>query len=709
MKNKFNDILSLAKSKPEPQQSPLETIELGNGYFLVHTHTEAPEVTDRAKGYGDLQYFEVRHPASEHILAGLTGMIGEEVEPVIKVGVIAEEHKAPGMAKNVHGALEKRFGSCPEEVLSFLQTSWGDEEETPSVEEKHKIGNWEKFEDVFSFFEGELEKSLSASELLDALTLDKGARRKQYPLSSQDRNVHEREKTFGWVDPDPTRHDTPRNEVPEMKGPSKDRAVHSLFGKTPHRRNPTSGDLEFLMHRGMSKREAEDNVSDKGYRSAETSSWSIHPEVAHTFASDYRESYDEDKHLISAWVPAAAIRNIPMQLAHPDQAADTDHLDIEGEVIVNPHDTHFEHASREDTLSHMSSKHSGKPIRTRVNEKQSLNALMNLFGSRHQKSEGLAKSTMIKLAGKPGWHELTDIKDSGIPAHEPGGGNHYTFTHGKTGETHTVHQSEVEDMAESEDLTKIQYYRKYPSKNFLKKDKIPGGLADKKDPKDFDSRELDQGKEVESEHTSEPEIAEEIAMDHLSEDPKYYDKLEIMESDKFDQVLSSLPKMKKFAAGFGGMGSAGATGTRALIKSSKERESKLLTLAGETRVGVDGATGARSFLLFRGMREDEFKASVEPDVRVRSEGHATWSPYPDIAMKFSPTGYLVGAWISEKNLIMQTMPADKQMDEDTGHLSLYRVLVKPHESRILNSDQTQSIIDHYNDKKEDSDADQQEA
>lgn len=61
------------------------------------------------------------------------------------------------------------------------------------------------------------------------------------------------------------------------------------------------------------------------------------------------------------------------------------------------------------------------------------------------------------------------------------------------------------------------------------KDELPGGLADQKDPSDFDRRQLRKGLRVEMEHTDDPAKAREIAMDHLTEDPKYYDKLEKIE------------------------------------------------------------------------------------------------------------------------------------------------------------------------------------
>lgn len=64
-----------------------------------------------------------------------------------------------------------------------------------------------------------------------------------------------------------------------------------------------------------------------------------------------------------------------------------------------------------------------------------------------------------------------------------------------------------------------------------RKDIIPGGLADDKEPADFDKESLKKGLKVELEHTTDVNIAVEIAMDHLTEDPKYYDKLDKMEKE----------------------------------------------------------------------------------------------------------------------------------------------------------------------------------
>jgi len=71
------------------------------------------------------------------------------------------------------------------------------------------------------------------------------------------------------------------------------------------------------------------------------------------------------------------------------------------------------------------------------------------------------------------------------------------------------------------------------------KNKLKGGLSDKMSLNDIANNhkisleklkiELKKGKEVEKEHTKDLSKATEIAMDHLSEDPKYYSKLKKIE------------------------------------------------------------------------------------------------------------------------------------------------------------------------------------
>jgi len=76
-------------------------------------------------------------------------------------------------------------------------------------------------------------------------------------------------------------------------------------------------------------------------------------------------------------------------------------------------------------------------------------------------------------------------------------------------------------------------------------DKIPGGLADKQKPKNLKPKQLAKGIKVEMEHTTDKSIAREIALDHLTEDPNYYDKLQKIEAakktKKTDHVLPRQP------------------------------------------------------------------------------------------------------------------------------------------------------------------------
>jgi len=55
--------------------------------------------------------------------------------------------------------------------------------------------------------------------------------------------------------------------------------------------------------------------------------------------------------------------------------------------------------------------------------------------------------------------------------------------------------------------------------------KLPGGIGDKTSTNQVDPIQLSTGIQIEMEHTNDLDIAKEIAMDHLTEDPKYYSKL----------------------------------------------------------------------------------------------------------------------------------------------------------------------------------------
>ena len=55
--------------------------------------------------------------------------------------------------------------------------------------------------------------------------------------------------------------------------------------------------------------------------------------------------------------------------------------------------------------------------------------------------------------------------------------------------------------------------------------KLPGGVGDSVDTSKLDPIQLSLGIQIEMEHTNDPRVAQEIAYDHLYEDPEYYTKL----------------------------------------------------------------------------------------------------------------------------------------------------------------------------------------
>jgi hypothetical protein len=62
---------------------------------------------------------------------------------------------------------------------------------------------------------------------------------------------------------------------------------------------------------------------------------------------------------------------------------------------------------------------------------------------------------------------------------------------------------------------------------------LSGGLAEEEDVESADVSldELLRGIKVEMEHTEDPEAAKEIALDHLTEIPDYYTRLDEMEEE----------------------------------------------------------------------------------------------------------------------------------------------------------------------------------
>jgi hypothetical protein len=92
----------------------------------------------------------------------------------------------------------------------------------------------------------------------------------------------------------------------------------------------------------------------------------------------------------------------------------------------------------------------------------------------------------------------------------------------------------------------------------MNKDKLKGGLSDKKSKKDMADKfnvsiqkiekELSMGTKIEMEHVNSKSMAKEIAMDHLVEIPDYYTRLKKMEKEaekKWDIKESTKGNIKR--------------------------------------------------------------------------------------------------------------------------------------------------------------------
>lgn len=76
-------------------------------------------------------------------------------------------------------------------------------------------------------------------------------------------------------------------------------------------------------------------------------------------------------------------------------------------------------------------------------------------------------------------------------------------------------------------------------------DLLPGGEADNIPDRDFSPKELAIGAADEHEHTSNDQIAKEIAKDHLQEDPRYYEKEKLNEKKAMPAIIRKLREAKE--------------------------------------------------------------------------------------------------------------------------------------------------------------------
>src|SRR5690606_388654 len=109
--------------------------------------------------------------------------------------------------------------------------------------------------------------------------LTKGSLQRKFPFNPQEVGHVDREVTENWT---MGHGDVERENVPRMSGNDRVRALQKLHTLTPSRRNPKTGEREFLLHRGQTAIDAA--LSDIGHQGK--ASFTPIPQKAALFAED---------------------------------------------------------------------------------------------------------------------------------------------------------------------------------------------------------------------------------------------------------------------------------------------------------------------------------------------------------------------------------------------------------------------------------------
>jgi 8-oxo-dGTP pyrophosphatase MutT (NUDIX family) len=179
--------------------------------------------------------------------------------------------------------------------------------------------------------------------------LQKGAAQRLFPFNPrEDVNYDENEVTQKWTE---GRGNQYRDQIGENHPNARSRALLKLHARTQVRKNPKSGEKEFLLHRGMNSMEHDSILSAGG--TSDKTSWTPDLKIAQSFADDYSDTdpemiadYEKEygkklspnfPKVVSAWIPEKQIHNFPVyNLRNASDVATN-----EQEIIVHPHSLNF--------------------------------------------------------------------------------------------------------------------------------------------------------------------------------------------------------------------------------------------------------------------------------------------------------------------------------------------------------------------------------
>ena len=147
-------------------------------------------------------------------------------------------------------------------------------------------------------------------------TLIKSAKPRFDPKSEWGSEAGKARSTWTADDTEPDAASAAKYSIPKMTGTARVRALSKLTGSTEHRRNPNTGKVEFLLHRGMSNDEASQNIANNSasYPHKTRTSWTPNASVAH------RQAYYEEPRgkVVSAWIPEEHLHSSMRQYGSED-------------------------------------------------------------------------------------------------------------------------------------------------------------------------------------------------------------------------------------------------------------------------------------------------------------------------------------------------------------------------------------------------------
>jgi hypothetical protein len=167
-------------------------------------------------------------------------------------------------------------------------------------------------------------------------TMEKGSRQRKMKFNPESVSEKERSMVQEWTSPAGTIAEEKdkrqlREGIPKMNPNALKRGLFKIHKDTQVKKHPKTGELMYLLHRGMDDEE-HGKLSGNKFLKDYTSSWT--PDFKEASTMGYNNT-------VSAWIPESQIKSIPNAIGQKDKGTDfkmgpADYRS-EKEIIVQPH------------------------------------------------------------------------------------------------------------------------------------------------------------------------------------------------------------------------------------------------------------------------------------------------------------------------------------------------------------------------------------